>query len=164
MFIYIYIYIYMLLFAFCQALHYGLKVNYWYSVYIWYIWYVCFCQNRFSAVYVHNFNFVQLDQREVKKKSSSKVNKIKKKISNGKSSKGKSLNKIEVIPMVDNEVTKTPLEKQKEKVYGLATHQSLRKRVKQMTVAQMSQLMKKKISQTIPVMMIWKALTKERLN
>ena len=90
----------------------------------------------------------------MKKKSSSKVNKIKKKISNGKSSKGKSLNKIEVIPMVDNEVTKTPLEKRKEKVYGLATHQSLRKRVKQMTVAQMSQLMKKKISQTIPVMMI----------
>ena len=44
-----------------------------------YIWFVWFIQNKFSTVYVHNFTFVQLDQSEVKKKSTSKVNKCKKK-------------------------------------------------------------------------------------
>ena len=39
---------------------------------------VCFCQRKFSTVYVNNFTFIQLDQREVKKESISKVNKIKK--------------------------------------------------------------------------------------
>ena len=62
---------------------------------------MCFCQNKFSTVYVHDFTFIQLDQREVKKESTLKVNKIKKEISNGKSSEGKSLNKDEVNPMVE---------------------------------------------------------------
>ena len=106
-------------------------INYWYFVCIWCIWSVCFCQNKFSTVYVNNFTFIQVDQREVKKKSTSKVSKIKKEISNGKSSKGKSLNKDKVGPMVDNKVPKTPPKKQKKKVYRPTACQSPRKRVKQ---------------------------------
>ena len=58
----------------------------------------------------------------MKKKIISKVNKVKKKISNRKSSKGKSFNEDGVAPMVDNEVTKTPPKKKKKKVYGPAIH------------------------------------------
>ena len=69
----------LLLFAFCQVFQYHLKINYLYFVYICYIWSVCSCQSKFSTVYVHNFTIIQLDQKEVKMKSTSKVNKIKKK-------------------------------------------------------------------------------------
>ena len=67
----------------------------------------------------------------MRKKSTSKVNKIKKKICSGKSSKGKSLNKDEVNLIVGNKVPKNPPKKRKKKVYGPATGQSPRKRVKQ---------------------------------
>ena len=95
--------------------------------------YVFFCQkNSLSTVYVNNFFFIQLDQREVKKKGTSKIKKIKKKkISNGKSSKAKSVNKDEVIPMVDNEVRKSPPKKRNKNVYGPATRQTQTKIVKQ---------------------------------
>ena len=43
----------------------------------------------------------------------------------------KTLDEDEVVPTVDNEVPKNPPKKQKKEVYGPATHQNPRKRVKQ---------------------------------
>ena len=70
-------------------------------------------QNKFSTVYVNKFTFIQLDERKVKKEYF-KGQQNSKKISNAKSSKGKSLNNDEVVPMIDNEVPKPLLRSRKE--------------------------------------------------
>ena len=122
------------------------KINCWYFVYIWYTWSACFCQNKFSTVYVHDFTFIQLDQREVKKESTLKVNKIKKDISNGKSSEGKSLKKDEVNPMVETIKCQKPfLRSKRKKFMDQQPVKAQGKEWNRMSAAQMSQLMKKKI-------------------
>lgn len=71
-------------------------------------------QNKFSTVYVNKFTFIQLDERKVKKEYF-KGQQNTKKISNEKSSKVKSLNDDEVVPMIDNEVPKPLLRSEKRK-------------------------------------------------
>ena len=76
---------------------------------------------------------------------------------------GKSHDEDELVPMVGNKVPKIPRSKRR-KFMDQQHIKAQEKEWNRMSVGQMSQLMKRKIPQTIPVMTIEKALMKMMLN